>query len=109
MISKSKKELALREYVISQKPLAEVAKNHSMSTEALRAYAVEKKLNRKQGRVPNQVKSKTKSFPRMATKKSTIKTGLDFSALASIVKSHGIKVSISIDATGKGAKINMEI
>jgi len=36
-----------------------------------------------------------------------IKTGLDFAALADLVKSHGIKVSIAIDASG--ANIKMEI
>lgn len=217
MISKSKKELALREYVSSLKPLAEVAKNHSMSVEVLRQYATEKKLIRKKGRVSNQTKSsakasamaklgivgrgivlgstvrkqknnrpsndlvngfsrwsakedeaimdaiingthrdtvaemlgrsaiaissrkyvlltsgrfeeyknkrfkplrtkrgkrstesKTVAQPVISTPKMTpFKTGLDFSALADLVKSHGIKVSISID--GSGAKINMEI
>ena len=52
--------------------------------------------------------SKTVAQTVASTPKMTpIKTGLDFSALADLVKSHGIKVSISID--GSGAKINMEI
>lgn len=212
MISKSKKELALQEYVSSLQPLGEVAKNHGIPYEALRKYAVKKKAIRKKGRVSEAVKQaamsklglskgmvlgstvrkqknarpsndltngfsrwsvkedeaimdaiingtnrdtvaetlgrsaiaissrkyvlltsgrfeeyKNKRFKPLRTKRSKrstesntekqtvsstpkmtpIKTGLDFSALADLVKSHGIKVSISID--GSGAKINMEI
>jgi hypothetical protein len=217
MISKSKKELALREYTNSTKPLAEVAKNHSMSVEALRKYAIQNSAIRKKGRISTAdqetiskkalgkmgitgrgivlgvttrkqkntrpsgelmngfsrwskredefimdsmvkgtkrsevakelgrteaavstrkhvlissgsfaqfkdarfknhrtsgYKRKTKQeMQEVATqvraKITPIKTGLDFAALADLVKSHGIKVSIAIDASG--ANIKMEI
>ncbi len=207
MISKSKKELALREYANSSKSLTEVAKNHSMSFETLRRYASKKSATRRKGRLSNlekmgitgtgivlgattrKQKSKrpsselTNGFSRwtkredefimksmikgvkrsevakelgrteaavsvrkytlissgsfdqfkdarfktyrtsgykknpkqkmqemaaqVRAKISPIKTGLDFTALADLVKSHGIKVSISIDASG--ANIKMEI
>jgi hypothetical protein len=217
MISKSKKELALREYANSSKSLTEVAKNHSMSFETLRRYASKKSATRRKGRLSKshieavtkknlekmgitgtgivlgvtarKQKSKrpsgelmngfsrwtkredefimnsmikgtkrsevakelgrteaavsarkymlissgsfdqfkdarfktyrTSGYKRNTKQKmqevatqvrakiSPIKTGLDFTALADLVKSHGIKVSISIDASG--ANIKMEI
>jgi len=207
MISKSKKELALREYANSSKSLTEVAKNHSMSFETLRRYASKKSATRRKGRLSNLekmgitgtgivlgattrkqkstrpsseltngfsrwtkredefiMKSMIKGVKRSEVAKelgrteaavsvrkytlissgsfdqfkdarfktyrtsgykknpkqkmqevaaqvrakiSPIKTGLDFTALADLVKSHGIKVSISIDASG--ANIKMEI
>ncbi len=69
MISKSKKELALREYANSSKSLTEVAKNHSMSFETLRRYASKKSATRRKGRL-------SKSHIEAVTKKNLEKMGI---------------------------------
>ena len=101
MITESKKKLALREYISSGKSLAEVAKNHSMSVEKLRRYAIEKSAVRKRGR-PKGVRGVT---PILKRNTRANKSGLNFAALADLVKSHGIKISIVIGSSGTNIKM----
>jgi len=101
MITESKKKLALREYISSGKSLAEVAKNHSMSVEKLRRYAIEKSAVRKRGR-PKGVRGVT---PILNRNTRASKSGLNFIALADLVKSHGIKISIVIGSSGTNIKM----
>jgi transposase-like protein len=101
MIKESKKKSALREYISSGKSLAEVAKNHSMAPETLRRYSIEKSAVRKSGR-PKEVRGVT---PARKLNIRTTRDGLNFVALADLVRSHGIKISIVMGSSGTNIKM----